>query len=244
MAKILLENIQSEAQEIGWKVISSKYTNLKTEMEFKCPVGHTVITTYEKWRRAHRCPTCEEKENNISTVVYSKPKGSKRLLSLDQSTHVSGYAIFEDGKLIHHGRYITDAQDEVKRINNVKEWLFNILSLWDIDYVWLEDIQYQDNHNDEGIYGVTVFKALAHLQGVLMNLCYTENIPCHLAHVGLWRSFNEIKGRVRIQKKENAQKKVLELYGITPDLDAAEAILIGRYGWAQSMPEIKMIQWE
>lgn len=37
MAKIKLEDIQNELAADGWKVISTTYENLKSEMTFECP---------------------------------------------------------------------------------------------------------------------------------------------------------------------------------------------------------------
>lgn len=248
MAKILLENIQEEAKNINWKVISTKYINLKTEMEFKCPLNHSVIMTYDKWRKQPICPICAEKsKNNISISSYAKGKNDYRVLALDQSTHVTGWSIYENNKLIKYGLYSVDYESEANRINCVKEWLRNMINMWQIDYVWLEDIQLQDKKETEEYnenIGVTTYKVLARLQGVLINLLYTANIPYNIVHVSTWRKYCNIKGRSRADKKKNAQLQVLEWYGINVSLDEAEAICIGRYGTKQSMKSIELLNWE
>lgn len=40
MAKITLDLIKNEATAASWEVISDKYVNLDTQMEFKCSEGH------------------------------------------------------------------------------------------------------------------------------------------------------------------------------------------------------------
>lgn len=249
MARILLENIQNEAKDINWKLISTKYTNLKTDMEFRCPLNHVVITTYEKWRRQPTCPVCQEAaaHNPVTQASYAKGKGDYRVLALDQSTRITGWSIFENNKLIKFGTYEITYKSEANRINCVKEWLINMVKAWQIDYVWLEDIQLQDN-KAEGEYGekigVTTYKTLAHLQGVLINMLYVNGISYSVVHTATWRKHCGIKGKARADKKKNAQLQVLEWYGINANLDEAEAICIGRYGTQHSSKSMELLNWE
>lgn len=249
MAKILLENIQEEANKINWKVISTKYINLKTEMEFRCPLNHVVITTYEKWRRQPICPICQKtaNDNPIISAIYSKGKNDYRVLALDQSSYITGWSIYENNKLIKYGTYAVNYESEANRINCVKEWLINMINAWQIDYVWLEDIQLQDHKNGEEYsekIGVTTYKVLAHLQGVLINALYANGIPYNIVHTATWRKFCNIKGKARPDKKKNAQLQVLDWYGLNVDIDAAEAICIGRYGTNYSAKSMELLNWE
>nr|DAH17909.1 MAG TPA: Protein of unknown function (DUF723) [Caudoviricetes sp.] len=59
MAKIRIEDIQSEAKGLGWELLSETYKNLDTEIQFKCPKGHEITTTYAIWRVDHKCPICD-----------------------------------------------------------------------------------------------------------------------------------------------------------------------------------------
>lgn len=62
MAKIYLEDIQKECEELSWILLSNSYINLDTEMKFRCPNGHEITTTYGRWRNTHKCPDCKKEE--------------------------------------------------------------------------------------------------------------------------------------------------------------------------------------
>lgn len=250
MAKILLSTIQEEAQNDGWQLISDKYQNLKTEMEWQCPERHRVILSYEKWRRNHSCPVCEliakEKSKNELKLITPKSQGDYRILSLDQATKVTGWAIFQNGELIRHGIYETEGS-EVARIDNVRNWVWNMIDVWKIDYVQLEDIQLQEDKewsgNDTRM-SVTVYKVLAHLQGVLENLLYSNNIAYSIVYPATWRNFNKIKGKNKTDRKKNAQLLVKEKFDIIVPLDEAEAICIGLYACHSHSKSTEMVVWE
>ena len=57
MAAINITTIQEQLPE-GWKVTSTSYKNLDTEMEFECPAGHKVYNTWKKIRQRAECPIC------------------------------------------------------------------------------------------------------------------------------------------------------------------------------------------
>ena len=40
MAKLKIEDIRKDLEERGWKLISTEYKNLETELEMECPEGH------------------------------------------------------------------------------------------------------------------------------------------------------------------------------------------------------------
>ena len=50
MSKISLEEIRQILKQDNWKIITDKYTNLDTKMEFECDEGHKVYTTWKKIR--------------------------------------------------------------------------------------------------------------------------------------------------------------------------------------------------
>ena len=84
MAKITIEDIKKEAESNNWKLLSTSYTNLKTEMNFKCNEGHNIFLTWEKTRGKFVCPVCKNNRyKNIESEVISKKKGDQRVLALD-----------------------------------------------------------------------------------------------------------------------------------------------------------------
>jgi hypothetical protein len=39
-SKIKIDEVKTEVEAHGWKLISSTYVNLKTPLELECPEGH------------------------------------------------------------------------------------------------------------------------------------------------------------------------------------------------------------
>lgn len=249
MARILLQQIQQEAEQEQWKLLSEEYKNLKSELTFECPKKHRVITSYEKWRRNHACPICalEEKEKQAVDYIIPKGKDEYRILALDQATKTSGWAIFANGELIRHGMFMASDVREAERINEIKQWLWNMITVWKIDYVQLEDIQLQE-HKEAGAssdrIGVTTYKTLAHLQGVLENLLFSNGVDYNIVSPSTWRNYCEIKGKNKTDKKKNAQIKVQNIYNIFVPLDEAEAICIGRYAAHNKNKKVDILSWE
>ena len=152
------------------------------------------------------------------------------VLSLDQSTTATGWALFRNGKIEDYGIYKpSGARDQ--RIEKTRTWVKEkIETLFEEEniemHLVLEDIQMQGN--------VETFKSLAHLQGVLINLGFqklqekeiTESVEYYSS---AWKSTCNIKGRKRKEQKENAQKHVLVTYGIKAPEDVCDAICLGEH---------------
>lgn len=153
---------------------------------------------------------------------------SKFIIALDQSTQLTGYAIFQDKDLIAHGVF-SPSGDYEHRIVKLRQWLLDKLEpLKPNVEVYFEDIQLQDLGG--GNIGVTTFKKLAHVQGALIVTCIEEDVPYTIVPAATWRKTCGIKGRVRSEYKPAAQAHVLEKYGIQATEDEADAICIGEHG--------------
>lgn len=229
MSKIKIEDIQKELAKEGWELLSENYKNLDEEMTFKCPEGHHVFTSWKKMRGKFECPSCKaniykEQDNKI----IPKPKNTTRILALDQATKATGYSILDNGKLVKYGTFSTSLSDETARINMVKTWLLNMIQNWKPDYIGIEGIQFQEESSGKKM-SVTVFQTLAHLQGVLLDLCYSMDIPCEVCHTNVWRHHCGVKGKYRADKKRSMQLKVKDWYDVTCSDDEADAIGIGKY---------------
>ena len=244
MAKIRLEDIENELNAEGWVVISTEYTNLDTEMTFECPKGHRVFMPWKKLRGKHECPTCKQKQEfEQITTVQPKPKGVKRTLALDQASKVTGYAIFDDTKLVKYGTFTTTAADDIERFAMVRAWLLSMISSWRPDYIGIEGIQFQEEGSGQKM-GVTVFQTLARLQGVLMMACHDEKIPFEICPTNTWRHSCGVKGKTRTDKKRSTQLLVEQWYGIKVSEDEADAIGIGRYLVTFIQKNTEMTNWE
>ena len=151
------------------------------------------------------------------------------ILSLDASTKSTGYAIFDEDKLISYGKWSSNGTHSTERISQTKNWIACMIEKWKPDLVVLEDIQLQ-KFGEDGQEGVLTFKKLAALQGVLKNYCFESGIIYKIVSPSTWRAHSEIKGKSRTDKKKNAQLKVKRLYDISVTQDEADAVLIG--AWA------------
>ena len=91
-------SVSNHLEEEGWKLISTSYKNLNTELEMRCPEGHTQIISYGQWRKHPICEVClagdpyKVKKNKVPI----KKIDTIRILSLDAATNITGYAIFDN----------------------------------------------------------------------------------------------------------------------------------------------------
>ena len=226
--RIKLEDVIEAASTHSWKVISTEYKNLNTEMTFECEEGHRVIAPYNKIRDKWECPVCRSnKLKNQDKKIIPKKKDSYRVLALDQATYVTGFSIFEDKKLIRSGIFETDLEEEIERDNRVKQWLISMINNWEPDIVALEDIQLQQYKGRNA--NVVTYKVLAHLQGILMECLYEEGIKYILVPSATWRHYCGVKGRAKPDKKKSMQLLVKDWFDISVTNDESDAIGIGKY---------------
>lgn len=165
--------------------------------------------------------------------AFVKPKGARRVLALDQSTKVTGFAIFQNDIPIKYGIFEALDGEEIARDINVKIWMLNIIKNWDIDLVALEGIQLQNNDSGRSM-GVTVFQTLARLQGILMGACQELGMPYMVCPTNTWRNHCGVKGKYRADKKRSMQLLTKQWYDITVRDDIADAIGIGKYASERS----------
>lgn len=147
-----------------------------------------------------------------------------RILALDQATRVSGYAIFDSGKLIDCGKIITEDEDLGKRLVVIRQQIINLIEKYNIEMIAFEDIQLQGQTNN-----VATYKSLAEVFGVVHELSTELKIPYEIVHSQTWKSALGIKGRDRATQKKNAQAFVSETYGKKVSQDESDAICIGTY---------------
>ena len=89
MSRISIDEIKSSLSADGWTLVSEKYINLDSNLEFKCNKQHTIIAPWKKIRENRICPTCMRERLKTQDFKYKKKKGDYRILALDQATHVS-----------------------------------------------------------------------------------------------------------------------------------------------------------
>lgn len=243
MSKIKLEDIRKAAIDKGWIVISEEYKNLDTEMVFKCNEGHQVYAPYKRIRDKWECPICKaNKYFNFDESIKPKKKGVQRSIGLDQATHITGYSIFDDKELVYAGSFESNIEDEIKRDIEIRNWLIQLINNWKPDVIGMEDIQLQQFNNKT--IGVTTYRTLARLQGILMATCVDEQVEYVVCAPATWRAHCEVKGRTRSDKKKSMQMKVKEWFDITVSDDVADAIGIGKYICDNHKKKVEVFNWE
>lgn len=238
-------SVKNHLEQEGWKLISTEYKNLDTELEMICPAGHTQHQTYKQWRKHPLCEQCmagdpfKIKKNKVPT----KKVGTYRILALDAATNTTGYAIFDDGALVNYGTYKTDGSKEtVERIHDVKLWLLAAIDEWRPDFIGVEHIQLQ-SFGTRGQPQVEMYRVLANLQGVLLDTLFAADIHYELAYSSSWRKYCGIEDKGRENKKKQAQDKVKLWYQQDCTQDEADAICLGKYfvheqtktGWGEDL---------
>lgn len=225
--KLKYEDIKQEIESEGWKLLSDSYVNMETQMEFKCPNGHNNFYTFRYWRKHRDCPVCKENKYYKMSDSAPRPKGF-RILAFDQAANTTGWSVFDGDELIKFGHWTSNGTDTTSRIAKTKQWVANMIQVWNPDLVVFEDIQLQKSENGETV-AVTTYKILAFVLGTLTNYCYENGKPFIIVSSATWREYSQIKGRTRTDKKRNAQFKIKELYDVNPTQDEADAVLIGRW---------------
>lgn len=155
---------------------------------------------------------------------------SNLLLALDQSSKVTGWAFFMDEKLMKFGHQTYSDTNNVRRIQRLREWLLSQITIMKDSNlsikVLLEDIQLQCNpitHEPN----VTLYKTLAWVQGVLLELLEEQHVPYEIIPSTTWKSELKIKGKARDEQKRNAKIFVEEALSQKCTQDEADAICIG-----------------
>lgn len=238
MGRISINEIKDELAPDGWTLISEKYVNLDSNLEYKCDKGHIVCAPWKQIRKDRICPTCMRERLKVKDTIHKKKKSEFRVLALDQATHFTGYAVYNNRNLIDYGTFMAQGSNEIERCAQVKQWMISLIEQYEIDFVGLEQIQLDVQKS------APTFEALAHLQGILMLTCYEEKVPCKAAHVSTWRAHCGVKGRTRPDVKKSMQLIVKKWFGIMPTDDECDAIGIGMYFSDTIAPKVEVIDWE
>ena len=243
MSKIKIDDIRKAAIEHNWILLSEEYKNLDSELIFRCNEDHKIYLPYKKVRDKWECPICKQNQYyNFSNEIIPKKKSVQRTIGLDQATHITGYSIFDDGELIYAGIFEAEAEDEISRDIEIKNWVIQLIQNWKPDVIAMEGIQLQQFNNK--MIGVTTYQTLARLQGILMAACHEQKIEYIVVPPATWRSHCQVKGRTRADRKRSMQMKVKEWFDITVSDDVADAIGIGKYTNDKHRKKVEIFDWE
>ena len=150
-------------------------------------------------------------------------------LALDQALQTTGYAVFEDDKLVKWGTFSTDASSSIEdRLYTIQQELNKLDQYYNIGHVFFEDTQKQVN--------LDTYKRLCYVQSVIMLWCRNRGgIQYDILSPSHWRKILKDKykinwGRKREEQKQAALKWVRQEYDGKFTTDSADAICIGRAG--------------
>lgn len=153
-----------------------------------------------------------------------------RLLALDQSSKITGYAFFDNGRLIDYGKFSYDDSNVDTRLVKIRSRVEGLIDSYFPDEVVFEDIQQQNNVANN----IQTFKVLAEVYGVIAELLEELHIPHSTVLAATWKSKLGVKGKTRPEQKRNAQEYVSNTYGIKATQDECDAICIGASHLQQS----------
>ena len=150
-----------------------------------------------------------------------------KILALDQSTRITGWAVFADGALQEYGKFDAEnaGADIGKRLTYIREKVKVLIDKYDIQKILIEEIQLQNTVGNN----VVTYKKLAYVQAILIQMFDELRLPYEIIASSSWKSTLSIKGRARAEQKKNAQIYVNTIYGIKAAQDECDAICIGTH---------------
>jgi len=128
------------------------------------------------------------------------------ILSLDQSTHFCGYAIFKDNKRSISGVYEITSDTLIERVHEFKVFIEKLVNEHKIEFVVAEETFLGKN--------VDTLKKLTFTLGAVANYCYDNNIKFEQFYPTTWKSYHKILKDKRAQQKMSSIDKVEELLNI------------------------------
>lgn len=142
-----------------------------------------------------------------------------KILAIDQATVVSGWALFEDDRLIKYGEIKASGKNYVFRMKDIRDGIDKLINEHAPDAIIIEDVQFQSNRK--------VFCQLSQLQGVIFSLLFDKDLWFYVCPSKTWKSFCGIKGRKRVEQKLNTIAHIKQTFGIDVSEDCADACCIG-----------------
>ena len=150
---------------------------------------------------------------------------SRRILALDQSSKVTGYAVFENGTLKDYGHFTCSDTDIALRLMHIRQKVENLIDKYNITEMVIEDIQLQEGVGNN----VATFKLLSEVFGVITELSAEKDIATAAVLAIKWKNGLKFRTRHRDEQKKEAQQTANLLFNINPTPDEADAICIGIY---------------
>lgn len=147
-----------------------------------------------------------------------------KILAFDQSTRLSGYAFFENGKYIESG--IVDMSKSTletpERSFMMAKELWKIIKKYKPDHLVIEDVQQQSNPKTVVV--------LARLSGMIIGYAEAHNVQVHIVPPSQWRKVLGYSQGAKVKRQELKQQSidyVKNNFGLVLSEDEAEAVAEG-----------------
>ena len=147
------------------------------------------------------------------------------ILALDQSSKITGYAIFNNGALVKYGHFTCNDNDFSLRLMHIREHVEGLIDQYNISEMIIEDIQLQEGVGNN----VATFKKLAEVYGVITELAQELDVKCSSVLATQWKFGLHFRTHHREDQKKEAQELVKTAFGEAVTSDEADAICIGIY---------------
>lgn len=145
-----------------------------------------------------------------------------KILSMDQSTRITGFSVFNDGKYVKSGVIdLHKIKDTDERSKQMAVEICKLIRETKPDVTIIEEVQQQSNVS-------TVIK-LARIQGVVIGFCAAHNIDLHILTPTRWRSVLSYKQGPKIKREQLKQQSldfVKQNFQLELIEDEAEAVCI------------------
>lgn len=145
-----------------------------------------------------------------------------KVLAFDQSTKISAYSIFIDGKYVECGVIdLHKMRDTSERVRAMGVELCKTIGKYNPDKVVIEEVAQQSN--------ALTLKLLARIQGIIIGFCAAHNIETYIVEPSKWRSvlrFHQGAGVKRAELKAQAIEYIKSVYGLELSEDECESCCI------------------
>lgn len=157
-----------------------------------------------------------------------------KILSLDQSTRVTGWSLFDNGKYVNSGVIdLHKIKDTDERSKQMGLEICQLIETYRPSEIVIEEVAMQSNAD--------TLKKLARIQGMAIGFATAHNIPTHILEPTKWRAtlhYQQGPKVKREQLKEQSRDFVKNVLGLKIESeDENEATAINEaahriYGWA------------
>ena len=146
-----------------------------------------------------------------------------KFLALDQALGTSGWAVFDDKKLIAADNFsVSKTAPMDRRLLEIYKNLTDLYHEYEFEKIYFEDIQLQAGN-------ALTYKHLAYAQAAIILWCGHMNMDWSISAPSHWRKvLGGGFGRKRAEQKRYAIQLVQKWYNIEVSSDIADAICIGR----------------